>query len=84
MNGSWRFVDHPPLNNETPMSELRYEQTLRYRADYTPIILDDFLLLHQETVPLSDDDTIPPADEVQRIVTEYEFEPAATKGNEDG
>jgi len=85
MNGSWRFVDHPPLNNETPMSELRYEQTLRYRADYTPIIIDDFLLLHQETVPLSDDGTIPPADEVQRVVTEYAFEPAATtKGNDDG
>jgi hypothetical protein len=74
-NGSWRFFDHPPLNNETPMSELRYEQTLRYRADYTPIILDDFLLMHEETALRASDGTIPPADEVQRVSTVIEFEP---------
>ena len=38
MNGSWRFFDHPPLNNETPMSELRYEQVAalsrRLHADH--------------------------------------------------
>jgi len=78
-NGSWRFVDHPPLNNETPMSELRYEQTLRYRADYTPIIVDDFLLIHEEVVPLATDGTMPPADEVQRVTTVYEFDPSAQK-----
>ena len=84
MNGSWRFYDHAPLNNETPMSELRYEQTLRYRADYTPIITDDFLSMRVETVPMDDDGTFPPADEVQRIVTEYTFEPATKKGSDDG
>ena len=76
LNGSWRFVDHPPLNNETPMSELRYEQTLKYRADYTPIILDDLLMIHEETVMLDDDGTIPPAGEVQRVTTVYEFDPS--------
>lgn len=74
-NGSWRFVDHVMADNETPMSELRYEQALRYRADYTPIITDDFLLMHQETVPLASDGTIPPADEVQRVTSVVEFEP---------
>jgi len=78
LNGSWRFHDHPPLNNETPMSELRYEQTIKYRADYTPIILDDFLLMHEEVVPLATDGTIPPAGEVQRIGVVYEFEPQST------
>ena len=78
-NGSWRFVDHPPLNNETPMSELRYEQTLRYRADYTPIIIDDLLLIHEETAPLNEDGTISPADEVQRVTTVYEFDPSTER-----
>jgi len=73
LNGSWRFVDHPPLNNETPMSELRYEQTLKYRADYTPIILDDFLVLHEEVVPLTTDGEIPNEEEVQRVYVEYEI-----------
>ena len=79
LNGSWRFVDHPPLNNDTPMSELRYEQTLRYRADYTPIITDDFLLMHEEVVPLATDGTMPPADEVQRVTTVIEFDPSTEK-----
>jgi len=79
LNGSWRFVVHPPLNNETPMSELRYEQTLRYRADYTPIITDDLLLIHEETAMLDDDGTIYPPGEVQRVTTVYEFDPSAQK-----
>ena len=73
LNGSWRFVDHPPLNNETPMSEMRYEQTLKYRADYSPIITDELLHVHIETVPLATDGTIPPADEVQRVISVYDF-----------
>jgi hypothetical protein len=75
LNGNWRMVDHPPQTNETPMSELRYEQTLKYRAEYTPVITDDLLLIHQETAHLNDDGTVSPADEVQRIVTEYAFDP---------
>jgi hypothetical protein len=82
LNGSWRFVDHPPLNNETPMSELRYEQTLKYRADYTPIITDDLLLIHQETAMLDEvTGEIKPADEVQRVVTEYAFDPPPPEVN---
>lgn len=63
------------LDNEMPIGELRYEASVRYRADFTPVITDDLLLIHQETAPLDEDDTIPPADEVQRISTVYEFTP---------
>jgi hypothetical protein len=63
--------------NETPIGELRYEATLRYRTDFTPIITDDLLLIHEETVPLNNDGTISPADEVQRVTTVYEFDPSS-------
>jgi len=31
------------LNNETPIGELRYEASVKYRAEYAPIITDDLL-----------------------------------------
>jgi hypothetical protein len=61
------------LNNETPIGEMQYEATVKYSADYGPIVLDNLLLIHQELAPLKADDTVPPADEVQRIITEYDF-----------
>lgn len=64
--------------NETPIAEMSYEAVLLYRTSFPPIITDDLLRIHEETVPLRDDGTIPPVDEVQRIITEYEFIPAAT------
>jgi hypothetical protein len=70
------------LNNETPFGELQYEPLIIYRAEFAPIITDDLLHIHVETVPLADDDTVPPVDEVQRIISEYEFTPA--KGGTDG
>jgi hypothetical protein len=73
---NWRHVyGNAGLSNETPIGELRYEATVKYRADYGPVIVDNLLQIHLETAPLRDDDTIAPADEVQRIVTEYVFEP---------
>ena len=54
---------------------MQYDATVKYRADYAPVITDNLLLIHQETMPLRDDGTVSPPDEVQRIVTEYEFEP---------
>jgi hypothetical protein len=63
------------LNNETPYAEMQYEATVKYGADYGPIITDDFLHMHVETVQPNADGTIPAPDEVQRIITEYEFEP---------
>jgi hypothetical protein len=68
--------------NETPIGELRYEASVKYRADYTPIITDDLLLIHTETVPLDEDGTIPPADEVQRVYADHEFEPSTMKREE--
>jgi hypothetical protein len=63
------------LNNETPIGEMQYEATVKYSANYPAIVTDNLLLIHQETVPLRDDGTIPAAGEVETIVTEYEFEP---------
>jgi hypothetical protein len=37
------------LNNETPIGELRYEASVKYRAEYAPIITDDFLQLGLRT-----------------------------------
>jgi hypothetical protein len=62
-------------DNETPIGEMQYEATVKYSADYPAIVTDNLLLIHQETVPLRDDGTIPAADEIETIVTEYEFEP---------
>jgi hypothetical protein len=63
------------LNNELPIGELQYEATVKYGADYAPTIVDDLLRIHQETVVLKSDGTVPMPDEQQRIVTEYEFDP---------
>jgi len=67
------------LNNETPIAELSYEANILFSQSFPPIIVDDLLRIHQETVPLRHDGTIPPVDEVQRIITEYEFTPVAAK-----
>jgi len=66
------------LNNETPIAEMQYIATVFYRSQFAPIITDDLLLINVETVPLGKDG-IPPADEVQRIISKYEFTPAAQK-----
>ena len=60
-------------DNETPIGEMQYEATVKYRADYAPVITDNLLLIHQETIPLKDDGTMRPPDEVPPIVTEYDF-----------
>lgn len=65
-------------SNETPVAELRYAVTLKHRTEFAPYIPDDFLRMHVETVPLEPDGTIPGPDEVQRIITEYVFEPTST------
>jgi hypothetical protein len=67
------------LNNELPIAEMSYEANILYSASFPPIITDDLLRIHQETVPLASDGTIPAADVVQRIIAEYEFDPAAAR-----
>ena len=63
--------------NETPIAELSFEANVLYSAAFPPIITDDLLKIHIETVPLDDDGTIKPVDEVQRIISVYEFTPEA-------
>ena len=67
------------LNNEKPLGELQYEATVFYRSQFSPPIPDDLLRIHVETVQLGSDGEIPPPEEVQRIISEYEFTPAAQK-----
>jgi hypothetical protein len=64
------------LNNDMPTAEMQYEASVLYRTDLSPIITDDLLRMHVETVPLGSDGNVPPADQVQRIISEYEFTPA--------
>jgi len=64
------------LNNELPYGELQYEASVTYRSEFAPVITDDLLHIHVETVPLAKDGTVPAADVVQRIISEYEFTPA--------
>jgi len=71
----------PGLNGELPYGELQYVATIVYRAEYGPVITDDLLRIHQESVPTSDG-TVPDGSEVQRIITEYEFTAAKGVSNE--
>jgi len=77
--GTYRINWDKLGSNETPIAELQYEANVVFRSTFPPIITDDLLRWHQETVPLAHDGTIPPADVVQRIITEYEFTPVALK-----
>jgi len=72
--GNRRFFDHPPLNNETPMGELRYEQVVRYRADYTPIITDDLLQISL-TTGVKPGDTPLEMEQRLQVAAEYVFTP---------
>jgi hypothetical protein len=71
------------LNNETPYGELEYVATAKYRASYGAIPTDDLLDINIQTVPLADDGTVPDASEVQRIISDYEFQPGKGANNVD-
>lgn len=66
------------LNNETPIGELRYEASIKYRADFTPIITDDLLNISLRTGVKAGDT---PAEMEQRLQTgvEYVFTPETEK-----
>jgi hypothetical protein len=65
-------------NNSIPFVELRYEITVRSREDFSPIITDDLLRIHEEFFPgpIMEDGTM-------RGVVEYDFtqSPAAPPGD---
>ena len=65
-------------NNETPIAEMEYVASLVFRAEYGVTVTDELLRIHVETVPMADDGSVPAADEVQRIISEYEFTPFKT------
>jgi len=62
------------LTNETPVCEMQCEVSVVYRTEFGPVIDDDLLNIHVETVPLVQGGVVPPADEVQRIISEYDFD----------
>jgi len=70
------------LNNETPWAEMQYDAWIVYRCEFAATVTDDLTHMHVETVPLAGDGTVPPADQVQRIISEYEFTPAQEKAND--
>jgi len=74
--GSRKHVWGTIGREEKPIGEMEYIAQVRYRTEWFPVITDDLLRIHEEVVPLAKDGTIPPADAVQRIIIEYEFNPA--------
>ena len=70
---NWGLIN----KEQTPIGELQYIATVRYRSMFDPVITDELLRIHEEIVPIADNyaEGIPPATEVQRIIVEYEFNP---------
>ncbi len=62
------------FSNELPWAEMQYDVSCVFRTNWPPVITDDLLHIHVETVPLRHDGTVPPADEVERIISEYDLE----------
>jgi hypothetical protein len=73
--GTRRHVWGTIGKNQTPIGELEYIPTIRYRTGWSPTGFPDLLEINVQTVPLADDGTVPPASEVQRIISDYEFTP---------
>jgi hypothetical protein len=68
MSGERRFVYGGRLNNETPVAELQYEATCRYRTGWPPTISDAFNLMVVQVVPAGVDST-----KTQIITTQYDL-----------
>lgn len=75
LRGSRRHVFGTTLqNNETPIGEMRYEATVRYRASYPPIITDDLLQVSLRT-GVKPGETEEEMAQRQQIRAEYIFTP---------
>lgn len=61
------------FSNELPWAEMQYDVSCVFRTNWPPVITDDLLHIHVETVPMRHDGTVPSADEVQRVISEYDF-----------
>jgi hypothetical protein len=61
-------------NNETPIAEMQYEATVKYEADYAPIITDNLLTLSVRT-GVKPGDTPDEMAQRQQVGADYVFEP---------
>jgi hypothetical protein len=69
VSGTRRFVYGAiGLNNETPVAELQYETTCRYRTSWAPTITDDFNLMVVQVVPAGVDSS-----QTQIIQVQYDL-----------
>jgi hypothetical protein len=62
------------LNNETPIGEMQYEATVKYGADYAPVINDSFLQMGVRT-GVKPGDTSDQMSQRLQTGAEYVFEP---------
>ena len=62
------------LNNETPIGEMQYEATVKYSADYGPVIPDSLLQIGVRT-GIKPGDTPDEMAMRPQVGAEYEFEP---------
>jgi hypothetical protein len=65
------------LNNETPIGEMQYEATVKYSADYAPVIKDDLLQISVRT-GVKAGDTYDEMAARPQTGAEYAFEPLVT------
>jgi hypothetical protein len=59
-------------DNETPFCELQMTMTICYRTDFIPVIVDELERIYEEIVPMTNEGTVPPADEVKRVQVIYD------------
>ena len=61
------------LNNETPIGEMQYEATVKYSADYAPVITDNMLLISVRT-GIKPGDTLDEMAARPQVGADYVFE----------
>jgi hypothetical protein len=83
----WNY-GNPALNNETPLGEMQYDTTIRYRQDYPAVVTDELDKLASQTQFPSDHSGL--VSDVQQVEWSYDyiagapFDPTLAKGANHG
>jgi hypothetical protein len=81
--GLRRYVwGNASFNNETPIGELQYEVTARYRTYWSPGPFDDLLMIDIKT-GIKIGDTQDEMDQRQQIEMQYQFDPSSFSAKRD-